>query len=127
MLIPVCDFDHNSTRPLQKWNKGAGSSFRIQPFAFFSLRWRQYSPSFSGLVAKGPRILGSDGTQNSISTMLILYRPIGNLKPLVDDRKCLAQLLLTNAQWRVGVERIPAHQRIQPLLPEEAPKSCHLL
>src|ERR1700722_6068650 len=58
---------------------------------------------------------------------LVLHRSVGYLKSLVDNGKRLAQLPLVNAQGGIGIERVPAHNGIQPLLPKETAQSAHLL
>src|ERR1700724_875955 len=55
------------------------------------------------------------------------YCPIGNLQPLINNRKRLPQLLLINAQRRIGIEGIPANQGIESVLSKELPKRDHLL
>src|SRR5436853_3586972 len=56
---------------------------------------------------------------------LVLYGAIGNLQALVDDGKSFAQLLLVNAQGRIGIESIPAHKCVETLLAEEPAEGGH--
>ena len=58
---------------------------------------------------------------------LILHGPITDLQTLINNREGFAQLFLVNAQRRIGIERIPAHQRVESLLAEELPQRCHLV
>src|SRR5436190_1091321 len=44
----------------------------------------------------------------------------------VDDRERLAQLALADRQRRVREKVVPAHERKQPLLPEEPGQRAHL-
>src|ERR1700732_5646849 len=55
------------------------------------------------------------------------YCPIRNLQPPINNRKRLPQLLLVDAQRRIGVEGIPANQGIEPVLPEKLPQRDHLV
>src|SRR5580658_664270 len=69
-------------------------------------------------------------TEASLGTgygVLVRNSLISNKQPAIDDLKRLAQLLLVDAQRRVGEESVPAHERVQPLLAEEAAKRSHLL
>src|SRR5271157_5736935 len=59
--------------------------------------------------------------------LLLFHRLIRNLKPSVDDRKRLSQLLLVDAQRRIGVEGIPANQCIEPVLSEELAERYHFI
>ena len=43
-------------------------------------------------------------------------RAVGDLEPAVDDRERFAQLLLGDAQRRVGEERVPADEGVEPFL-----------
>src|SRR5262245_59562867 len=54
-------------------------------------------------------------------------RSIRDLQPAIDDRECLAQLGLGDAQRRVREERVPPDERVQSLLPEELRQRRHLL
>src|SRR5205807_4573059 len=50
---------------------------------------------------------------------------VSNFQPLVNDREGLAQLLFINAQRRIGKERVPADESIEPLFAEESSQCSH--
>jgi hypothetical protein len=52
---------------------------------------------------------------------------VGNLQAAVDDAEGFAQLLLVNAERRIGVEAVPAHERVEAVLAEEAAEGGHLV
>src|SRR6266849_3906223 len=73
---------------------------------------------------------GSPSTDDrSWNTRLMQLRHclVGDFEATVDDREGLAHLRLGDAQWRVGEERVPAHERVEPFLPEELAERRHLL
>src|SRR6267154_2153220 len=66
-------------------------------------------------------------TSNSVLGTSIDHSLISNSESSVDDGKRLAQLLLVDAERRVGKEGVPADEGVEPLLAEEAAKRRHLL
>src|SRR5208282_2490884 len=79
---------------------------------------------------KSPTIFPGFSRCNSLSPgnrKLVLHRTVRNLQPLVDDRKCLAQLRLVDAQRRISEESIPANEGIEPVLSEELAERNHFI
>src|SRR4029450_1429089 len=52
-------------------------------------------------------------------------RAVSDRQAAVDDRESFAQLLVRNRQGRVPEEGVPAHERIETLLPEEFTQGWH--
>ena len=98
-----------------------------------------YIPAFQGKALRRPQVSGRDlrgapllaGLPRSRDLRhaqgLILHGPVRDFQALINNREGFAQLFLVNAQRRIGIERIPAHQRVESLLAEELPQRCHLI
>src|SRR5882672_4527996 len=54
-------------------------------------------------------------------------RLVRDVEAAVDDRERFAQLCFGDAQRRIGEERVPAHERVEPFLPEESRERLHLV
>src|ERR1700676_26514 len=102
--------------------KGSCSDFTTDTLAIIKDRLRLPHPSRAFREWMGD-LTSSETRKRS----LVLNRFVRNLEAFVDDGKRLAQLLLVDAQRRIRIESIPAHQRVKPLLAEEAPKRAHFV
>src|SRR4051794_13885201 len=54
------------------------------------------------------------------------YRLICYLQTFIDNRKGLAQLILSDAQRWIRKERVPTHEGVEPVLAEMSAKRLHL-
>src|SRR4051812_7049724 len=54
------------------------------------------------------------------------HRLICYLQPLINNRKRLAQLILSDAQRWIGKEGVPTHEGVEPLLAEVSAERLHL-
>jgi len=107
----------------------------------FSRCWRARRSEFPKVLRERTAVRGSFdfGTASlsrrssfaqddrEIAKNLVNHGLIGDLQPAIDDLKRLAQLLLVDAQRRVGEESVPPDEGVEALLSEEASQSDHLL
>src|ERR1700678_1028682 len=84
------------------------------------------------ITLKWPRSVGRPRQHEPVragfvdSSALVLHRFVRDIEALVDDGEGFAQLLFIDAEWRVRIESVPAHQRVEALLAEKAAQSGHL-
>jgi hypothetical protein len=97
---------------------GDGLLGPIRPSEAWLLRLQGTAMSFTRADSRG---------RLSLHILSVLYRLIRDLQPAINNRKRLAQLHFINAKRRIGEERVPAHQRVESLLAEEAPEGGHLV
>src|SRR5713101_2072262 len=72
--------------------------------------------------------LKPDTTDDRLRSITDLrHRFVGDLQRTVDDRERVAQLRFRDAQRRVREEGVPAHERVEPFLPEELAERRHLV
>jgi hypothetical protein len=131
------------TRTLQKpntqWNLWPKSSFfaRRDPAAGKSsvrnseqVPKRESPPSQNGGGIESPtaQVTGQKAVPDpkNFARLSILNSAIGDFESLVDDRESLAQLLLVDAERRIGEECIPTDERVESLLAEELSQRRHL-
>src|SRR6202790_490101 len=92
--------------------KGSCSDFTTDTLAIIKDRFRLPHPSRAFRER-----MGNWTSWEIRKRSLVLNRFVRNLEPFVDDGNRLAQLLLVDAQRRICIERVPAHQRVESLLP----------
>src|SRR5437762_10564270 len=64
--------------------------------------------------------------QLDCATDALRHRLICYLQTLVDDRKGLAHLILSDAQRWIGEEGVPTHKGVEPLLAKVSAERLHL-
>ncbi len=68
--------------------------------------------------------IAKSGTRDRRS---IFHCAIRDLEALVDNREGLMQLLLVDAEWRIGEKCVPAHERVEALFAEKLSQGGHFL